>query len=183
MIIFELFYVFFYIGLFTIGGGYAMIPLMQQELVNARHWIDVSMLTNFIGISQVTPGAIAINLATFIGTTVGGLPGALLATIGVVLPSFIIMLVIAKFFSRARENFYFQKVMRILHPVVIALIISAVYAIVQDVFTAAQTGFTYKDGIVFAVLVAMQLIWKKINPILLLGIAAAMGVMLFGLIP
>ncbi len=183
MILFELFYAFFYIGLFTVGGGYAMIPLMQQELADARHWITVSMLTDFIGISNVTPGAIAINLATFIGTSVGGLPGAVLATVGVVLPSFIIMLVIAKFFSRARNNFYFQKVMRILHPVVIALIISAIFVIVEDIFMATQDGFTYKDSVLFAVVVALQLVRRKINPILLLAIAASLGVVLFGLIP
>lgn len=182
MILFELFWVFFYIGLFTIGGGYAMIPLMQQELVDMRGWITAGTLTDFVGISQVTPGAIAINLATFIGTDTGGFFGAVFATAGIVLPSFIIILAIAKYFSRAKDNGYYKKVMKVLHPVLVALIISAIFSIAVNMNNASG-GFDWRDGLLFGGLLAIQLIWKKISPIAILGLSAAAGLALFGLLP
>ena len=87
MIYFELFYVFFLIGLFTFGGGYAMIPMIQTEIVG-RGWINDSTLTNFIAISEATPGPFAINIATFVGSHTGGIFGSICATLGVILPSF-----------------------------------------------------------------------------------------------
>ena len=184
MIFFELFYIFFYIGAFTIGGGYAMVPLIQQEVVGAQHWISAQMLTDFIGISQMTPGPFAVNIATFIGSTTGGLAGSAFATLGVSLPSFIILLIIAKKFGKMGENPYFKKVMQILRPVVIALICSAIYFIVQEGFT--QTGghvFDWRDLIIFIVLVVLQLAWKKLHPVALIGISACLGILVFGLIP
>lgn len=185
MIFFQLFYIFFYIGAFTFGGGYAMVPLIQQEVVAAHHWISAQMLTDFIGISQMTPGPFAVNIATFIGSTAGGgFWGALLATLGVSLPSFIIMLIIAKKFGKMGDNPYFQKVMQILRPVVIALICSAIYAIVQQGFTPSGGHvFDYRDLIIFIGLVVIQYTAKKIHPVALIGISAALGVLVFGLIP
>ncbi|MEG2957365.1 MAG: chromate transporter, partial [Christensenellaceae bacterium] len=91
------------IGLFTIGGGYAMIPLITQEV---SKWIDLTMLSNFIGISESTPGPFAVNIATFIGFETSGILGAFFATLGVVLPSFIIILVISKYYEKFKNNFY-----------------------------------------------------------------------------
>lgn len=184
MIIFELLYIFFYIGAFTIGGGYAMVPLIQQEVVTIKHWISTQMLTDFIGISQMTPGPFAVNIATFIGSTAGGFPGALFATLGVSLPSFFIMIIVAKKFGKMGENPYFQKVMQVLRPVVIALICSAIYFIIREGFTPSGGHvFDYRDLMIFIGLAAIQLTAKKIHPVALIGISAALGVLVFGLIP
>jgi len=92
----QLLYTFFKIGLFTFGGGYAMIPLIQRETVEGRHWITEEDILEVVAIAESTPGPIAINAATFVGTRVAGVPGAACATLGVVLPSFIIILIIAR---------------------------------------------------------------------------------------
>ena len=184
MIFFELFYIFLYIGAFTFGGGYAMVPLIQQEVVASHHWISAQLLTDFIGISQMTPGPFAVNIATFIGSTTGGFSGALTATLGVSLPSFIIMLIIAKKFGKMGENPYFQKVMQVLRPVVIALICSAIFLIVREGFTPSGGHvFDYRDLIIFIGLVVIQITAKKIHPVVLIGISAAFGILIFGLIP
>ena len=102
MIFFELFYVFFYIGVLTFGGGYAMIPMIQDEVVS-RGWLEASSLTDFIAISESTPGPIAINLATHLGYKKRGFLGSLCATLGVALPTFIIMFVISLFFRNLMQ--------------------------------------------------------------------------------
>ena len=95
MILWELFYNFFKIGLFTFGGGYAMIPMITEVVVE-KGWLDLHSVVDFIAVSESTPGPFAINIATFVGSHMGGFPGAVLATLGVVLPSFLMILVVAK---------------------------------------------------------------------------------------
>ena len=97
MIFLKLFLTFFKIGLFTFGGGYAMLPLMQQEVL-ANEWLSESEIINFIAVSESTPGPFAINMATYIGSETGGILGSVCATLGVVLPSFIVILLVARFF-------------------------------------------------------------------------------------
>lgn len=94
MIYLELFWIFFRIGLFTIGGGYAMIPMITQEIVDEKGWLTDTQLLNYIGISESTPGPFAINIATFVGTSQGGVLGGVVATFSVVLPSLIIILIL-----------------------------------------------------------------------------------------
>ena len=96
MIYLELFWIFFRIGLFTIGGGYAMIPMITQEIVDEKGWLTDTQLLNYIGISESTPGPFAINIATYVGAETGGIGGALCATLGVVLPSFVCILIVAR---------------------------------------------------------------------------------------
>ena len=103
MIFLKLFWTFFRIGAFTFGGGYAMLPLIQ-EAVLANNWAEPEALINFIAVSESTPGPFAINMATYIGTVQGGVLGALCATLGVVTPSFIIILLVAKFFEKFKES-------------------------------------------------------------------------------
>ena len=107
MIYLELFYEFFIIGLFTFGGGYAMIPLIKDTVIN-NGWLTLEEFYNFIGICESTPGPIAVNMATYIGSTQGGLLGSLCATLGVVLPSFIIILLIAMCLQKLTSNKYFK---------------------------------------------------------------------------
>ncbi|MEG2814155.1 MAG: chromate transporter, partial [Oscillospiraceae bacterium] len=128
MIYLNLFYQFFKIGLFTIGGGYAMIPLIQ-DIVISENWISSNELVNFIAIAESTPGPFAVNIATFVGMNTVGLLGAFLATLGVITPGFIIILVIAKYFHTFKDNKFVKASLIGLRPIVIGLILSAGFSI------------------------------------------------------
>lgn len=118
-----LFVEFFKIGLFSFGGGYGMLPLMEETVVN-RGWINSSQFFDFVGVAESTPGPIAINMATFIGASQGGILGSLCATLGVVLPSFIIILLIAAVLKNLTKNRFFAGFMKGVKPVVTGLILS-----------------------------------------------------------
>lgn len=123
MICLKLFWTFFKIGLFTFGGGYAMIPLIQSEVVSMG-WLTESEVLDFIAISESTPGPLAINMATFVGTSQAGFLGAVCATLGVVLPSFIVILIIASVFKNIRQNKWYKGAVSGVMPFVSALIVS-----------------------------------------------------------
>ena len=182
-----LFYVFFKVGLFTFGGGYAMIPLIEMETLS-RGWITYDELINFIGISEMTPGPFAVNMATFVGTTQAGFLGALVATIGVTLPSFIIILLIAKFF----HSFLDKKVVRAgllgIQPVVVELIAAAGLTLVL------KTGLSFLinpyepiDLRNIVLLINFALLYfgyrylnkKQLHPILLIVLGAIVGILTF----
>ena len=133
MIFLRLFFEFFKIGLFTFGGGYAMIPLIQDSVTNME-WLTDEELINFIAISESTPGPFAINIATFVGMNVGGVLGAVCTTLGVVLPSYIIILIIAKGYEKYRENHIVIGLMSGLRPTVVGLILGAVISIGSTIF-------------------------------------------------
>ena len=122
MIYLLLFFEFFKIGLFTFGGGFAMIPLVE-EVVLQHNWLSESAFYNFIGVCESTPGPIAINMATYVGSMQGGLLGSIVATLGVVLPSFIIILIIASVLKKFTDNKYFKAFIKGVKPVVVALIL------------------------------------------------------------
>lgn len=122
----KLFFTFFKIGLFTFGGGYAMLPLIQREIVDHHQWATEEEVLDYYSIGQSTPGIIAINTATFIGYKRGKLPGAIMATLGMVTPSLIIITVIAAFLSEYRENIYVQKALTGIRGCVVALIAIAI---------------------------------------------------------
>ena len=123
LIYWLLFFEFFKIGLFTIGGGYAMIPLIRQVVLK-YNWATENEFYNFLGVCESTPGPIAVNMATYIGSTQGGILGSILATLGVVLPSFIIIILIAAILKNLVKNKYFQAFLNGVKPVVIGLITS-----------------------------------------------------------
>ena len=120
----QLFLTFFKIGLFTFGGGASMIPIIQQEVISLG-WLTEEQLLQYIAIAESTPGPIAINMATFIGSTQGGILGSLCATLGVVLPSFIIILLIAMLFKKFAEYKGVQTVLKSIRPIVVGMIIAA----------------------------------------------------------
>ena len=132
MLYLILFLEFLKIGLFTFGGGYAMIPLVK-EVVLKHGWMDEATFLNMIGVSEVTPGPIAVNMATYVGSTQGGFLGALLCTIGVVLPAFLIMLLISILLKKYMKNKYVQSALGGIKFVAIALIAASALTIAADV--------------------------------------------------
>ncbi len=179
MIYLKLFLEFFKIGAFTFGGGYAMLPLIQEE-VTAKGWLTEEALVDFIAVSESTPGPFAVNIATYIGAETGGIRGALCATCGVVLPSFIVILIIAKCLAAFRENKIIKGCMAGLKPAVIGLIGTAVLSVGQTAFPLAgsvpsvltDAGF-YSSLVIF--IVAVFFAFKKVHPIFIICASAALG--------
>lgn len=180
MIYLKLFLIFFKIGAFTVGGGYAMLPLIQTEVV-AQDWMELSQLVNFIAVSESTPGPFAINIATYVGSEVGGIFGSVCATLGVVLPSFIIILIVARIFEKFKESRLVSGIMCGLKPAVIGLIGSAVISIGKTVFI--PNGYTfdiftnvsfYVSLVIFALCAVLA--FKKVHPILIVCISAILGI-------
>ncbi len=184
MIYWELFYVFFTVGLFTFGGGHAMIPLLQQQVV-AHGWASESTVVDFIAVSESTPGTFAINMATFVGHKMGGAFGTIAAVGGMVLPSFIVIIIVAKFFTNFRDNKYVKSVMSLLHAVVLGLISYAVLTVTITATVSYDSGTAVVDlwavGLI-CVLFGITKIFKKIHPILLIVISAILGMLLYGVI-
>ena len=175
MILLELFLTFFKIGLFTFGGGYAMIPMIQDEVIS-KGWLTGDQLINFIGISESTPGPFAINIATFIGSTKAGFLGAFCSTIGVVLPSFIIILLIAKLFINFQKNKYVKNTMFGIKAIVTGLIFSVIISLLITNIQDEIIMFPYIA--ILMILVIIKLLFKKINPILLILISAILGIII-----
>lgn len=180
MIYLTLFLTFFKIGAFTFGGGYAMLPMIQQE-VASHGWMTGEELVNFIAVSEATPGPFAINVSTYVGTETAGLAGALAATSGVVLPSFLIILAIARIYTKFQKSTAVQGVMTGLRPAVVGLIGAAILSVAAEVFlpssasirlAASSPSFWISAGIL-ALCIFLSV--KKIHPVLILGIAAAAG--------
>ena len=171
MIYLELFWTFFTIGAFTFGGGYAMLPLIQIEVVN-KGWLSNDAVVNFVAVSESTPGPFAINMATYVGSEMGGVLGSACATLGVVLPSFIIILIVAKCYDRFKQSKLVKGAMSGLKPAVIGMIGTAVLSIGRTVFV--QPGMWVSAGI-FAVMAVLA--FKKVHPIIIICISAAAGIL------
>ena len=170
MIYLELFWTFFLIGAFTFGGGYAMLPLIQIEVVN-KGWLANEAVVNFVAVSESTPGPFAINMATYVGSEMGGIFGAACATLGVVLPSFVIILIVAKCYDRFKKSKLVKGAMSGLKPAVIGMIGTAILSIGRTVFV--QPGLLVSGGI-FAVMAVLA--FKKVHPIIIICISAAAGI-------
>jgi chromate transporter len=170
----ELFLIFFKIGAFTFGGGYAMLPLIQQEVLS-QGWMDLEQLVNFIAVSESTPGPLAVNLSTYIGAETGGLLGSFCATVGVVLPSFVIILLVAKFYQAFQTNTLVKGCMNGLRPTVVGMIGASLLSVGASAFPAAGGVMQW---VLAAVLLAAILAahWKKVHPILLIVGSAVVGI-------
>ena len=140
MIYLELFWSFLQIGLFSFGGGYAAMPLIQGQVVTDHGWLSMTEFTDLITISQMTPGPIAINSATFVGIKIAGIPGALVATIGCILPSCIIVTLVAKLYLKYRNMAVLQGILNSLRPAVVAMIASAGISILITAFWANEAA-------------------------------------------
>ena len=169
---FELLSTFFKIGLFTIGGGYAAIPLIQQKVVEEKQWVSDEELTDLMAVAQSCPGIFAINISIFIGYKQGGVKGAIFSTLGTALPSFIIILLIALVFQQFRDNVVVEKTFRGIRPAVVALIAAPVYKMAK---TAKITLHN-----IWIPVVAALLIWlMEVNPIYII-IMAGVGGYIYG---
>lgn len=128
---FELFFSFFKIGLFTFGGGYAMIPIIQREMIDRRHWIEEKEFFDLLTLAQSAPGPIALNTAVFVGYKLYGYWGAIVSLLGVVIPSFSVILFVAIFFSQIRENAIVDAAFKGMRPVVVALMLAPILGFVR----------------------------------------------------
>jgi chromate transporter len=186
MILLELFWSFFQIGLFSFGGGYAALPLILKQVAEVHTWLTAAEFSDVVTISQMTPGPIALNAATFVGTKIMGLAGALTATLGFILPSMIIVLALAAFYARYRDLRMVKGVLRGLRPGVVGLIASAGLSMAILAF-AAQPGepAVYGVGLVSAGIFAaafFALRKLKANPILVLACSGAVGFIAYSLL-
>lgn len=174
MIYMQLFFTFFIVGLFTFGGGYAMLSLIQNEVVVNHAWITAQEFTDMVAISQMTPGPIGINSATYVGYAVtGNIFGSLIATIAVSLPSFIIILTICKIYSKVKESNGFASLMKTLRPVVIGMIGAA-----AGILVTRENFIDWTSWILFAgAFIGAQ--WLKINPILLIVAGGVIGYIIY----
>lgn len=164
----ELFRTFFYIGLFTIGGGYAMIPLIEEKVVNEKHWVDKDELIDLMAVAQSCPGIFAVNISIFIGHKLKGTKGAFWSCLGTALPSFIIILAVALFFQQFRENIWVEKAFRGIRPAVVALIACPVFKMAK---TAKVSRYT-----IWIPVVSALLIWLMgVSPIYVVLVAGLCG--------
>jgi len=181
--IWQLFFTFFQIGLFTFGGGYAMIPMIQ-DMVLSKNWCDLQTLVDFIAVSESTPGTFAINIATFIGSEKLGVAGALAATFGVVAPSFVIILLIAKNVKKFENNAYVKAAMFGLRPIVVGMIAAACLSVMRIALIASDgesaLRVDWKAGVIFCIVLALSQLHKKIHPIFLVVLSAGLGILCYG---
>lgn len=167
----RLFWIFFRIGIATIGGGYAMIPMIEHELVVRYAWLSREDFLDILALSQTAPGVFAVNMSQHIGQKLGGLRLSIVATLGVILPSFIIILLLATIFAFARQSQWVEYAFRGVRPVVVALI-------AVPVFTMAKSAKLNRYTIWIALAVALAIYLLGVSPILML-LAAAVGGYLF----
>ncbi|ODA38978.1 chromate transporter [Desulfosporosinus sp. BG] len=171
-ILFELFMTFFKISPITFGGGFAMIPIMEEELVTKKNWIGKEEIVDVFAVSQSVPGAIAVNSATFVGYQIAGVPGALAALVGIVIPTFVIIIILGALLSSFQHNIHVQAALQGIRPVVVALIASAAYKM-SKVSIVDKICFT-----LCTVCVLVLLLFKSLNLILVIFMGAFFGIMI-----
>ena len=181
MIYLYLFVSFLQVGMFSFGGGYAAMPLIQEQVVTIHHWLDISEFTDLVTISQMTPGPISINAATFVGIKVAGIPGAVVATGGCILPSCVVVIIIAKVYLKYRKMGMLQGILNALRPAVIAMIASAGISILITAFWGNAVikliNTNWSLVIIFVICFILLQKFKK-NPI---GVMVLAGIMKLGL--
>ena len=178
MIELELFWTFLQIGAFTFGGGYAMIPLIRSQVV-AHGWMTDEALVNFLAVSESTPGPFAVNISTYVGAAAGGFSGAICATLGVILPSFAIILAVSKFLSAFHRNRLVKGAMSGLRPAVVGLIAAAVLSVGKTVLLPSGAGgidWAAAGGSVFLFLLMLLAVSRKWHPIAVIAVSAALGI-------
>lgn len=192
----SLFWVYIKIGLFGFGGGYAMLSLIQDEVVNKHHWITPAQFTDIVALSQVTPGPIGINSATYIGYVASGsVWGSVVATVAVSLPSFVLVFLLSFFFNKFRQNKYVDATLSGVRPASVGLIASAALMLtfqapqIDALFSGAfprsfrdlwvvDNFVDYRSVLIFVVVFSLT-ITKKVHPIALIVVSAIVGLLIF----
>ena len=194
MIYLELLITFFKIGLFSFGGGYGMIPLIEREIVS-RNWLTGPEFVDIISISEMTPGPISINTATFVGYRMGGVAGGAAATTGIVLPSLILILIVSHYLEKFRQNKLKEEIIHGIRPVVVALITQAVLLVAGNIFLKEKPGaeiisiFDWISGggflnainfpaILIAAVCLAVLLLTRVHPILIILAGGVAGIIL-----
>lgn len=183
-IIFTLFINFLQIGLFSIGGGYAIIPLIQEQVVNSYSWLTIQEYTDIITISQMTPGPLVVNTASFVGIRVAGMPGAIVATLGSIISGFIISIILYNFFKKYNDIDSISNVLKGLRSSSVGLITSAAFTIIMieflgtSLFNFNNVNINITAIIVF--IISLLLLRKyKPNPILIISISGFVGLIFY----
>lgn len=166
---FEMFYSFFKIGAFTLGGGYAMLPLIEKEVVDKKQWINREDFLDMLALAQSSPGPIAVNTAVFVGYKVAGIPGVIFTVLGSVLPSFVIILLIASFFVDIKDNAIVERIFKGIRPAVVALIAAPVIRLSH----AAKIN---KKTIFIPIIVAALVAFAKVTAVIIIIGAAVLGI-------
>jgi len=190
MIYLQIFISFFQIGLFSFGGGYAALPLIENQVIEVHKWLSLSEFADLITISQMTPGPIALNAATFVGTRVGGLLGAIVATVGCVAPSCIIVLILAYLYYKYKNLSAIQGMLNGLRPAVVSLIASAGISILSLALfkseRVALANVSFSDVNIVSVILVVIGVWVlrkyKTNPIHIIIASGAIGFVVYTLI-
>lgn len=195
MIYIKLLLAFFKIGLFSFGGGYAMIPLIQKD-IEANAWMKAAEFVDIIAIAEMTPGPIAVNAATFVGYKTAGVPGGIVATLGVTLPSLLLILAVSGFFFKYRTHPANGMLFYGIRPVITGLIATAAIFVAEAAVLTTELSFEAiklffrqplevidLKGLLLLAAALAALVRFRLHPILLIGGAAAAGIVLFGLVP
>ncbi|MDY6826959.1 MAG: chromate transporter [Bacillota bacterium] len=172
VIILTLYWTFLKIGLFTIGGGYAMIPLMKTEVINGHGWLSAAEFIDIIAVAEITPGPVSVNAATFIGYRLAGIAGALIATLGVITPSFILLMLLSRFLFKLIKEPAAGNFLNGLRSALVALILVAAFTLGQSAVIDLTTT------LIFLVLLAASLL-RRVNPLYLLAVGALCGLLFF----
>lgn len=187
MIYLDLLWSFFQIGLFSIGGGYAAMPLIQRQVVDVHPWLTMTQFADIMTIAEMTPGPIAINAATFVGIRMAGVPGAVIATLGCILPSCVISLLLAYLYNRYRGLTVLQGILAGLRPAVVAMIASAGLSLLilsfwgQRSLPADLGGVNGVSVLIFCAGLLVLRKWK-VNPIYVMAGAGVVGILLYAVL-
>ncbi|MDD2495786.1 MAG: chromate transporter [Tissierellia bacterium] len=189
MIYLQMFWSFFQIGLFSFGGGYAALPLIEHQVIDINKWLNLAEFADLLTISQMTPGPIALNAATFVGTKVAGLPGAIIATAGCVTPSCIIILILARLYYQYKNLSTIQGALKGLRPAVVSLIASAGISILSlAIFKtegATINSFSINDiNFISIILIAISLFLLrkfKANPMYVMLGTGVIGIFVYSI--
>ncbi len=181
MICLRLFWEFFQTGLFAVGGGLATLPFLE-DMAASTGWFTTAQLADMLAISESTPGPIGVNMATYVGFTTAGVPGAVVATLGLVTPSIIVILIISAFLQAFRTNKYVERIFSGLRPASVGLIAAAGLSVVVTTFFRAGTMPVHLPAVVLAAVLLYLTRWckptKKLHPIVFIALSAVVGILL-----
>ena len=175
MIYFQLFWAYLKIGIFGFGGGYAMLSMIQFEVVDHYNWMTVEEFADMVALSQMTPGPVSINIATYIGYTVGGIWGSLVATAAIVLPSLLMLYLVLKFLFKHKDNYIVKTTLASMKPVIAGLIFVAALMMMNPISFADAGLHGSNISVIICAVTFCCVFWTKINPILLIIASGLVG--------